>query len=279
MNSRSPSGNRTLEYQQVQYRAIRVLNRILSSLKIVVAISGLIVVILFQIPWFNVFFAKIDPADPNATVLTLLTMVVVSIFFELRTLVDRSDNTSARRHFADPMDVYPVMLERLRGISRPEEKSIDVLGLTLFTAWPSIQFWLGRSELAGWTIRLTAVAHDGARLSPQVPTFWFRDARNNLNSAVEYGKSVLSVQRKIKIHAYGYDFAPSLHGYRLGNGDLFYSLLLWQEDGNLGYEGFSYEYVPREDTSPSAEAVRQVFESWFQRACKSEWTGNPNVRP
>lgn len=266
--------SREMSHQQTQYRIVRILNKIVSSLKVIVAVGGLVAVIMFEIPWFSGFFKKIDPADPNATILTLLTFVVVAIFFELRTLVDYSDGGLVRRHFEDPMDVYPVMLERIQSITRQNEKVIDVLGMTLYTAWPSIQFWLGRSELAGFTIRLAAVAFDDARLSPQVPAFWFRDARNNLDSALEYGRSASASKRRIKIETYGYDFSPSLHGYRLGNGDLFYSLLLWQPDGNLGYEGFSYEFVPHEDVSPSAEAIRGVFDSWFQRASRQEWTGS-----
>ena len=247
----------------------------MSSLKVIVAAGGLIAVILFEIPWSSGLFKWINPGDPDGTILALLTVVVVAIFFELRSLVDDRENNSARRHFSDPMDVYPAMLERIQRITRQNEKIVDVLGITLYTAWPSIQFWLGRSDLAGFTIRLAAVAFDDARLSPQVPAFWFRDARNNLGSAREYGKSASAVKRGIKVETYGYDFAPVLHGYRLGNGDLFYSILMWQADGNLGYEGYSYEFVPHEDTSPSAEAVREVFESWFQRAREREWTGDP----
>lgn len=90
---------------------------------------------------------------------------------------------------------------------------------------------------------------------------------------MSFGKSASATQRRITIQTFGYDFAPALHGYRLGNGDLFYSIVLWQPDGNLGYEGFSYEFVPHEDHSPSAMAIRGVFESWFQRATQTAWNG------
>lgn len=266
-------GPQQFRQQQAQYRIVTILARVVSSMRVTIAGAGLFVVILFDIPWFNDYFVKLNPNNPDAVILTLVTVVIVSMFFEVRALANRLDDTSVGHHFADPMAVYPVLLERIRLIDRTDEKVLDVLGMTLYTAWPSIQFWLGRSDLAGWTIRLAAVAHEDHRLSPQVPAFWFRDARNNLDAAVSFGKSTSATQRQITIQTFGYDFAPALHGYRLGNGDLFYSIVLWQPDGNLGYEGFSYEFVPHEDHSPSAMAIRSVFESWFQRATQTAWSG------
>lgn len=84
------------------------------------------------------------------------------------------------------------MLERIKSIGRKEEKRLDVLGMTLCTAWP-------------------------------------------------------------------------------GNGDLFYSILMWDENHRISREIYSFEYQPAEDQSASAEWMREIFESWFTRACRDQW--------
>jgi hypothetical protein len=33
--------------------------------------------------------------------------------------------------------------------------------------------------------------------------------------------------------AYGYTFVPVVHGFRLGNGDLLWSILMWGADGRI----------------------------------------------
>jgi hypothetical protein len=200
----------------------------------------------------------------------VVTVIVVSIFFDVRSLVTRRSEPE-NHHFSDPMEVYPLLLERIRRISRSDEKVLDVIGMTLYTAWPSIRFWLSRSDLNGWTVRFSAAVSDKPRLSKHVPEAWFHEAQANLDNICDYAKSPVIQTQRINLQAFSYDFMPSLHGYRLGNGDLFYSILLWQDDGKISIDGYSYEFIPSEDKSPSAEAARQVFDSWFRRATIKSW--------
>jgi hypothetical protein len=260
-----------LERGRVRYRIRQGSERAVSLLQIIVAAGGLIVVILLSIPWLEGPLNKAGFTKPGQLSQVILIIVVVSIFFEVRGLASPKP-TLQRSHFSDPMDVYPVLLEHARAIARQEEKVLDVLGLTLFTAWPSIRFWLNRSDLDGWTMRFTAVADDG-RFSAHLSESWSRDARANLDSIVQYASSAAFGTRNVTLKAFAYDFMPSLHGYRLGNGDLFYSILYWQADGKLNLGDFSYEFVPREDRSKSAEAIREIFDSWFRRATVTEWQG------
>jgi hypothetical protein len=170
------------------------------------------------------------------------------------------------------MDLYPILLQRIAAVSRSEDKVLDVIGMTLYTAWPSIRFWMNRTDLNGWTVNFTAVSHGDQGVTAHVPSGWFREARGNLNTICEFAESSTTQAKKINLQAFGYDFMPSLHGYRLGNRDLFYSILLWQGDGKIGMDGYSYEFVPHEDISLSAEAIREVFDSWFRRATAIPWT-------
>jgi hypothetical protein len=202
----------------------------------------------------------------------VIVIVLVSIFFDLRILLDRTDKApEEQRHCADPMAVYPMLQERMEKITRPEEKRLDILGVTLYTAWPSVRFWLDHPELDGWTVRLTAVAHRDRRLADYVPPDMFRESRKNLQSIHQTSLQQKLKNRRIKLEAYGYDFMPVLHGYRLGTGDLFYSVLRWQDDAKIGLEGYSYEYLPAADKSASAVAIRETWDNWFKRAMATPW--------
>jgi hypothetical protein len=256
--------------KQAGYRIKRVSERIVSFAQSLIAVVGLIAVILLNVSWLDGPFAKIGISDPNAFTGAVVTVVVVSIYFDVRSLVERKSEPE-NRHFSDPMEVYPLLLERVGRVSRSEEKVLDVIGMTLYTAWPSIRFWLNRPEFTGWTVRFAAVSGNQSSLSKYVPDAWFHDSRSNLDNIHQYAGSRAAQVQHINLQAFGYDFMPSLHGYRLGNGDLFYSVLLWEEDGQISIDGYSYEFVRSEDKSPSAESIRQVFDSWFRRATVQPW--------
>jgi hypothetical protein len=253
--------------------AKRASERTVFLLQMTVAVGGLIVVSLLSIPWLADPLKKAGLTAPGPFSQLVITLVLVSIFFEVKKLSERKPDPLPR-HFADPMDVYPVLLDRVRATTRTADKTLDVLGLTLFTAWPSIRFWINRSDLNGWTMRFTAMAINNTRVSAHVPADWHRDARANLDSIRQYAKSSAASASSISVTPFAYDFMPSLHGYRLGNGDLFYSIVRWQADGKLSLDGFSYEFVPNEDHSQSAQAIREVFDSWFRRATVTEWSGS-----
>ena len=256
--------------KQTGYRIKRVSERIVSFSQVLIAVVGLIAVILLNISWLDGPFKKIGISDPTDFTGGVVAVIVVSIFFDVRSLIARKYEPEDR-HFSDPMEVYPLLFERIRAISRPEEKVLDVIGITLYTAWPSIRFWLNRSDLIGWTVRFAAVAVNKRQFSSHMPEEWPHEAQANLNNVCSYANSRAVQAQHINLQAFGYDFMPSLHGYRLGNGDLFYSILLWRDDGKVSIDGYSYEFVPGDDKSSSAEAIRQVFDSWFKRATSTPW--------
>jgi hypothetical protein len=262
-----------LRRRRARHRVKRASERAAYLLQTIVAFGGLIVVILVSIPWLRGPLEKVGFTAQGSLAEVIITVVVVSIFFEVRKLADARP-TSGRRHFTDPMAVYPVLLERVHATTRHKEKVLDVLGLTLFTAWPSIRFWLNGSELNGWTVRFTALMDDGGQLSKHVPKSCFENARNNLDSIAQYAASATARVQNVTVRPFAYDFMPSLHGYRLGNGDLFYSIVHWEHE-MLSLDDFSYEFVPHEDHSESAQAIRDVFDSWFQRGITTSWDGQP----
>jgi hypothetical protein len=250
--------------------------RMLASVEATIALGGLVLAVLLQIPWLQGPLDRLG-LQSAGVVQTLLLFILVSVFFEVRKLANRSENLTEQRHFADPMDVYPVLHARAKAITRDEDKVLDVLGISLYTAWPTVGFWLNRPDMACWTVRLAAVVRVEDDMGRLIPERWFRESRTNLTDVVETSRSAVARNRKITLQAYGYDFMPVLHGFRLGNGDLFYSILCWGDDGKIGRDDYSYEFVPHEDLSATADAVRKVFDSWFFRATRMPWHPEPAV--
>lgn len=253
---------------------------LVDALQSVVALGGLLAVVALQIPWLQDPLERMGAGNGTALTLTVLMVVIVSLYYEVKGVGRRIAQaekafTPAQRHFPDPMDVYPVLLDRIRSIRRAEDKRLDVIGMTLYTAWPTIRFWLARAEMSGWTIRLAAAVHTAEtpnHAAGLVPDDWFAESHANLSSIQAQRDGGIRA-RAIRLEPYGYDFMPVLHGFRLGNGDLFYSVLLWQDDGRIGRDDYSYEFVSCEDHSPSAQAVRGTFDSWFARCARTPWNG------
>lgn len=272
-----------LRRQRVRQLLRRASSRTLAYTQVIVAGGGLLLIVMLRIPWLADVLKRVGFSDFGIVVQTVIVIVLVSIFFDVRLLLDRTYQLPEEtRHCADPMAVYPMLQERMERTTRQEQKRLDILGISLYTAWPSVRFWLDHPELNGWTVRLAAVAHRDRRLADYVPPDWFRESRKNLTSIYQTGQLPTFQERRITLEAYGYDFMPVLHGYRLGNGDLFYSILLWQDNGRIGLDGYSYEFVPATDKSPSAEAIRGIFDAWFRRAMTTPWTphsGNGATRP
>src|ERR1700733_6001335 len=120
-----------LRRKQTSYRIKRTSERVVSFLQILIAVVGLIAVILLNISWLDGPFEKIGINDPTAFTGAVVTVIVVSIFFDVRSLVTRRSEPE-NRHFSDPIEVYPLLLERIGRISRSEEKVLDVIGMTLY---------------------------------------------------------------------------------------------------------------------------------------------------
>lgn len=171
-----------------------------------------------------------------------------------------------RHHFTDPIDMYPFVVERALSIEDLGQRTLDVLGITLYTAWTSLKFWVMRPETTDWTVRMAAVMDRTSAMSPWIPGLWQKEAEIHLEDIFETAQLRDVTARRIQLRPYAYDFVPGVHGYRLGNGDLFISFLRWQADGRLGKHGYTYEYISGEEQSASATSFRELFDSWFERA-------------
>lgn len=263
--------SRQLQKRQFKYLLRQLGTKLLDSLQPIIIFGGLLIVLTTKIPWFKNVLTRIGISDPNSFAQTMLLIVLAAIFIEVRGIAQRVSEIPDQRHYGDPLEVYPALFEQIQQIKRKEEKTLDVLGLDLYTAWPSIGFFLHRPELRDWTIRMTAVARADSGVMELFPNSWVVEGRKNLQQVYDSQNSEVITSQNIVLEPYGYDFVPVIHGFRLGNGALFYSMLMWGPDGKISREIYSYEHLPANDRSSSAEWVRQIFDSWFERACRDKW--------
>jgi hypothetical protein len=243
--------------------------RALAAGQDLVILGGVVVVLALQVPWLAAPLEHLGLEPATSTSEVVLLVVAGSIYFIVKEIRQHMNAGADRiEMLPNPIAVYPVLLDRASKVHRDEDKRLDVLGMTLYTAWPSIQFYIGQSTFANWTVRLCAVVEDSLN---NVPGGWVAESESNLQSIQSASMSAAITGNNVTLEAYGYDFMPVVHGFRLGNGDLFLSFLGWDEDGLIGRESYSYEFVPHEDESDAAQAKRTVFDSWFTRAMSRPW--------
>ena len=170
---------------------------------------------------------------------------------------------SQRRTFPDPIEMYPFLLECCDNCDI-EERTVDVLGLTLASTWSSLKFWIRREDVRNWRIRLTGFV--GA--TEEVSDEWAPETVASFRSIKETGARDDVRERNVTLETYGYTFAPAVHGFRLPNGDLFIAVTT-REAHEISRQECPYEYVPGDERSTSADALRRLFESWFAAAISS----------
>jgi hypothetical protein len=232
-----------------------------------------ILVIGMETPWLQPVVRKLGFEDLQGTGVAIIVFILSLVYFDLRRIAGRQSKV-IDQYFPDATSMYPTLLDRARRVTRVEDKQIDILGTTLDTAWPMLKFWLNSPEGPGWRIRMCALLDESGRFSAYTPQEWCNVARTNLNDAVRTSESLANSRRDISITVYSYDFLPAVHGIRLGNGDLLFAVLSWGRDGKIGSDSYGYQFVPAEDRSGSANAMRSTFSSWFDRACIHPWPRN-----
>jgi hypothetical protein len=166
-------------------------------------------------------------------------------------------------------EVYGPLLQELKTVPR-RHRRIDVLGLTLFTAWDQLEGWLSEPDTQGWTITLLCLDPAfAARQVPGIPAAWYDAARNKTEEITAYraAKEKDLRQRRIKLTVVHYAAFPALHGFRVGNDALFISSVHWEPNADqLAKPYHFYDVFAAKDRSERAEAYRSLFANWFDHA-------------
>jgi hypothetical protein len=254
------------------YRAADWLETFLEVQHVWVALAAALLLALLQLPGVEALSEKAG-LDRNPELATGVgAIVLASILLEMRQLRRRvTPVASGRKQYPEPGVMYKALTEKAQAITEREHREIEVLGLTLYSAWNQLSIFLELPEVSGWTVRLAALSEDDTFQQPWVPDGWPEESATTLKRVREFSDKQ-GEEHDHTIEVFEYEFAPAVHGFRLGNGDVFVSTLLWLPEGRLGSHPFSYDYIPVSDLSPGANAARKLFENWFNRAVRSSST-------
>lgn len=248
----------------------RALERAESGIKFVLVLLATVVVILVEVPWLQPLIKKYGLEDTNGLGAAIIAFILGMIFWEIRDLSPK-EAPVFEKYFPTQQSIYPLLIEKAQTFRKKRERTLDVLGSTLDTAWPLLKIWLSDAQNNNWTIRLCALVDNRGFFPEAVKVGDLQVARASLDDVVRQNEVFGASNRGVVVEAYGYDFLPGVHGCRLGNGDLFFSVATWSPEGLIDLVAHGYHFVSCDDKSDSAAAMREAFDSWFTRASAIPW--------
>ncbi len=156
-------------------------------------------------------------------------------------------------------------------------RSLDVLGLTLFTAWPmALEPNLNSSEggLRGWRVNVFFVSPEFAKANSYFSPTWALQSEAQRSAVREFAanKSQMLRDHGTELTVTQYKFFPAVHGFRTGAGHLLISYTHWSGELLEGPTQF-YEYFQPSDKSVRASHYRALFDNWIERAGKDVTVG------
>jgi hypothetical protein len=160
---------------------------------------------------------------------------------------------------------------RRRWSTTPRARTLEVLGLTLYTAWPKIRGFLEDARYVRWKIDLYGLDPDFVRGRPETfPGKWATDVETRLAEIRQFAEERADDlwERRIALGLKTYAHFPALHGFLIERSDLVYAVSQWGRETLEDPYQF-YEYFPAADSSPRAEEHRGRFKNWLDRAART----------
>jgi len=206
--------------------------------------------------------------------ISLLSQLYKS-FTTLSTKIEQFTKVSSAKLIPNGiLDVYPHLFKVLNSIKNKEQKTLKVLGLTLYTAWPKIEAWLKLDKTKDWDITLFCLSSEFAVSNPnQIPQKWAQESKIYSEEVSNYikGRTEDLNKKSINLKLILYSHFPAVHGFLLGNDALFISFSHWDCQNNcLEEPRHFYEFFESSDKSQRAELYRALFKNWI---CKTERNG------
>src|SRR5262245_7794933 len=265
-------------------RRASLAKRICRAVQVLIALPALLLLAAFSIPALRVQVESIGLVDAMSVLplLGVLLAVAVSALDDIFKAISTSateikritpaSSLIIRGGKAEVFEKLGPMLSNLKG----SRKSLDVLGLTLFTAWPQLKSFLENTDADGWKLRLLCIDPSFRSRAPEtdatcpVPGLsdgWLEEAASHISCVQEYVREHREqlAARRISIAVYGYKAFPAIHGFRLGDGALIMSWVRWDRS-ELGKPHQFYEVFPSTDHSARANEYRKLFDNWFDHA-------------
>jgi hypothetical protein len=170
-------------------------------------------------------------------------------------------------------DVYPRLRTVCAKVTDPRARTLDILGLTMYTTWPHIKTWIemGRhSPLRGWRVNLWILDSDFVAFHADwFPAHWPAEANTLVGYIEDFVRERKELMRsaKIELSLSTYRMLPAVQGTRTGAGHYFVTFMRWEKETAVAAGAHhNFEFIHAEDHGPRAEDVRQLYDNWLARA-------------
>ena len=168
------------------------------------------------------------------------------------------------------LGVYPRLREEIDNADSRNEKTLEVLGLTLYTAWPMIKGWLQEEKTRDWKVTVFCLSPAFIKENlNRIPQHWLDNAIQYVTEVRRYiqTQSQFLSKKGIVLSLHEYSFFPAIHGFRIGKTTLFISFSQWSADSNkIDSPMYFYEYFPGDDRSLRALEYKKLFDNWLEQA-------------
>lgn len=260
------------------------LQKILQMAQLGFLLFAILLLILWAITPTRSWLESFQIFDYNSMLAVVAIALILTIsllsqlhksFTTLSTRIEQFTKASSAKLIPNGiLDVYPNLFKALDSIKNKEQKTLKVLGLTLYTAWPKIEAWLKLDKTRDWDITLFCLSPEFAGSSPnQIPQKWVQESKTYSEEISNYIKERAEDLNKksINLKLILYSHFPAVHGFLLGNDALFISFSHWDCQNNcLEEPRHFYEFFEPSDKSQRAELYRALFKNWI---CKAERGG------
>src|SRR4051794_26720349 len=110
-----------------------------AAIRTILVAIGAVLVIALEVPWLQAPLKSIGLDDLSGIGVAVIVFILALVFSDVRRLVNRQSAT-VEQYFPSPVTMFPVLLERVDQIKRDEDKVLEVIGVTLESAWPLVKF-------------------------------------------------------------------------------------------------------------------------------------------
>lgn len=276
--------------------SLKFLKRIYLSLEKYIALTGAVILMLWLIePTRVILIDKLsicvsdetggkicDPEPVIIAILGILVFVFWRLFVEFDKKIDIL-NTTVNKTVSDNIIpggvnyVYDEMEKIIKEcMSRPrsprQKFTFEVLGLNLFTAWPRTHAHLLNNNFSGWNIYLYCLSPDFIRSNNDtISRDWATEVESKISEIKRFvtSNSQKLHERDISLSLISYSHFPAIHGFRINDADILFSIVDWTSDNLIAdpsEQHHFYRYVASSEASPRAHLYRSLFKSWIDRA-------------
>jgi hypothetical protein len=256
-----------------------------------ILLVALIFITIWSIPTAREFLKSyILPGNPNSTDIYIvflsivISALVVIIKAFTKTNSDILDKLSKASYIIDSnflkkgvLSVYEDASFEMNNNKRSNKHSmqIDILGFTLFSASYQFEKWLQEGKLKNLIVNLYFLAPDFTKGNDFFEDDWAQQTEMSLGIINKFKNRNLKIleDNNVLINLKPYRHLPSIHGFKISNGNYYVSFANWSETFQIRIPTNStFVRVENNDRSDHAMELRKLYDNWLSAASNPIYT-------